>query len=195
MTLLHMIGKKPIIAALRSPEDVSMAINSPVDNIFFMGGSINEIIDAVRLAKAANKGAFIHVDLVRGLSSTDVETIAFISNHVKADGIVTPKKHLIREAKKVNLYGVLHLFTLDSVALSNGFKSIKSAEPDAIELMPGVIPKTIEFFSNELEEIPIIASGLVQTEDEVRASLEAGATSLSVSAKHLWNLQFQDIYV
>ncbi|MBP3950103.1 glycerol-3-phosphate responsive antiterminator [Bacillus suaedae] len=193
MSILHRIGQKPIIAALRSPAEVESAIQSSIDNIFFMGGSIQEIIKAVEIAKQANKGTFIHVDLIRGLSSTDTEAIQFIADYVGADGIVTPKKHLIREAKKAGLFAILHLFVLDSLALESGFKSIKSAEPDAIELMPGVIPKTIQRFSEQLEDIPIIASGLIQSKEEVIASLESGATSLSVSGKDLWSLTFQDL--
>ncbi len=192
MSLLYRIGNNPIIAAVRKPEDVEAALDSRVENIFFMGGKVKEIIHAVRLTKERKKGAFVHLDLIRGLSSTDKESVDFVSDYIGADGIVTPKSHLIKEAKRVGLYGILHLFVLDSLALKNGLKVAENVQPDAIELMPGVITKTIHSLSEMITDIPIVASGLIQTKEEAAESLHAGATSLSVSEAALWNLTFQD---
>ncbi|MCZ8513883.1 glycerol-3-phosphate responsive antiterminator [Paenibacillus filicis] len=153
MSLLYAFGKKPTIAAVRKPCDVNLALESQVDNLFFMGGNVKEIIEAVRLTKDTNKGAFDHVDLIRGLSNMDKETVDFIADYVQADGIVTPKIHLIKEAKRAGLYGILHLFILDSLALVNSLKLAQNIEPDGIELMPGTIPKIIREFSDVVEDI------------------------------------------
>jgi len=195
MSLLYKIGSKPIIAAVRKPQDIELAIESQIDNLFFMGGTIQEIIAAVRLAKEAGKGTFVHPDLIKGLSSTDRETVSFIAEYVGADGIVSPKSHVIKEAKRCGLYGVLHLFVLDSLAFESGLRLIEQVLPDAVELMPGVIPKIIQRFSEAWEEIPIIASGLIQTKAEAELCLQAGATSLSVSEPLLWSLTFEDLEV
>ncbi|MGJ9458986.1 glycerol-3-phosphate responsive antiterminator [Oceanobacillus sp. CF4.6] len=193
MSLLHVIGKKPIIAAIRNFDDFQKAIDSKVENIFFMGGDVQEVIEGVKLAKEHNKGSFIHIDLIRGISSTDKETISFIKHCIEANGIVTPKKHLIREAKNYELYAIFHLFILDSLALKNGSSVVESIQPDAIDLMPGVIPKIIHKFASDFNDIPIIASGLIQTVEEAKISLDAGATALAVSNTELWNLTFEDL--
>ncbi|WP_052702876.1 glycerol-3-phosphate responsive antiterminator [Paenibacillus beijingensis] len=193
MSLLYRIGNNPIIAAVRRPEDVDAALDSRVENLFFMGGNVKEIIHAVGRTKERNKGAFVHLDLIRGLSSTDKESVDFVADYIGADGIVTPKSHLIKEAKRAGLYGILHLFVLDSSALKNGLKMAGNVQPDAIELMPGVITKIVQSLSDTITDIPIIASGLIQTKEEAASSLHAGATSLSVSDQTLWNLSFQDL--
>jgi len=193
MSLLYKIGSKPIIAALRDPAHIGKAIESQVDNIFFMGGTLREIVHAVREASAAGKGTFVHLDLVRGLSSTDKETVEFVAEYVGADGIVTPKSHLIKEAKRIGLYGILHLFVLDSLALVNGLKMLDSIQPDGIEIMPGTLNKVIKRFAEASDKIPIIASGLIQTTAEAADSLQAGATALSVSAPELWSCTFDDL--
>ncbi|MFE0555882.1 glycerol-3-phosphate responsive antiterminator [Paenibacillus sp. NPDC058910] len=168
MSLLYQIGQRPVIAALRSVDRLDDALESGADHLFFMGGSVNELVPAVRAAKERGKGAFVHLDLVRGLSSTDKESVDFIRSFVGADGIVTPKSHLIKEAKRAGLYAILHLFALDSLALDNGRKL---AQPDAVELMPGVIPKAIAALADALPDIPIIASGLIQTQQEAAAAV------------------------
>ncbi|WP_456277052.1 glycerol-3-phosphate responsive antiterminator [Bacillus sp. AK128] len=194
MSLLHLIGNKPIIAALRKPEYFEEALNSKVDNIFFMGGNITEIIEMVALCKEAKVGSFVHVDLVRGLSSTDKEAVSFIADYVGADGIVTPKSHLIKEANKLNLFSVLHLFAIDTLAVENGIKMVKNVEPDAVEIMPGLLHKVIEEFADQFENIPIIGSGLIHSKEEVTQSLQAGATALSVSNRDLWSLTFSEVF-
>ncbi|CAK4869275.1 unnamed protein product [Aphanomyces euteiches] len=174
-------------------DNLEIALDSRVDNLFFMGGSVTDLIQAVRLAKERNKGTFVHLDLIRGLSSTDKESIDFIRDFIGADGIITPKSHLVKEAKRAGLFAILHLFVLDSLALSNGLKMVKAVQPDAVELMPGLIPKVVSLLSEAFADIPIIASGLIQTKDEVVQILNAGATSLSVSEKSLWSFTFQDL--
>ncbi|WP_087974782.1 glycerol-3-phosphate responsive antiterminator [Oceanobacillus rekensis] len=193
MSLLHLIGKKPIIAALRNMDDFQKAIDSKVDNIFFMGGDVKQVIEGVQLAKKHNKGSFLHTDLIKGISNTDKETISFIKHYIQADGIVTPKRHLIREANKNELYAIFHLFILDSLALTNGTSVVKSIQPDAIELMPGVVPKIIDKFASGFTDTPIISSGLIQTVEEAKISLDAGSTALAVSNVELWNLTFEDL--
>ncbi|WP_067725124.1 glycerol-3-phosphate responsive antiterminator [Oceanobacillus damuensis] len=193
MSLLHLIGKKPIIAALRDIDDFQKAIDSNVDNIFYMGGDVQQVIEGVRLAKEHNKRSFIHIDLIKGISNTDKETISFIKHYIQADGIVTPKKHLIREANKHELYAIFHLFILDSLSMMNGTSVVESVQPDAIDLMPGVIPKIINKFATDFIDIPIISSGLIQTVEEAKISLDAGATALAVSNGDLWNLTFDEL--
>lgn len=194
MSLLHKIGQKPVIAAIRNSGDVEAAIRSKVDNIFFMSGTLADIGKNVKQAREAGIGTFVHLDLIRGLSSTDKESIAFIAEFIKADGIVTPKGHLIKEAKKLGLYAIYHLFILDTTAMNNAFKMIESVEPDAIELMPGLLEKVITSFAKTFEQIPIIASGLIHTREEAVRCLQAGATSLSVSQQELWGLTFGELF-
>jgi glycerol uptake operon antiterminator len=193
MSFLHKIGSRPVIAALRTMDDLEIALDSNVENLFFMGGSVTDLIQAVRLAKGRNKGAFVHLDLIRGLSNTDKESVDFIRDYIGADGIVTPKSHLIKEAKRIGLFAILHLFVIDSLALSKGLELAQAVRPDAVELMPGLIHKVVSSLSESLPDIPIIASGLIQTKEEAIEILNAGATSLSVSNQSLWSLTFGDI--
>ncbi|MBP3962566.1 glycerol-3-phosphate responsive antiterminator [Paenibacillus lignilyticus] len=193
MQLLYKVGKNPIIAAVRKPEDLGDALRSPVDNVFFMGGTVLELVQSVRLTKEAGKGAFVHLDLIKGLSSTDRESLEWIAKYAGADGVISPKSHIIKEAKRFGLYGILHLFVIDTVALENGLKLSRQVDPDGIELMPGVIDKVIRTFSELLSDKLIIASGLIQTREEVNTALNAGATSLSVSNKELWNITFDQL--
>src|SRR5690606_33296931 len=104
---------------------------------------------------------------IRGLSSIDKEVLPFIVEYMGADGIIIPKSHLIKDAQKIGLYAILHFFILDSLALENALKLATKIKPDGIELMPGVVEKVVSRFTEELPDIPVIASGLIETVEEV----------------------------
>ncbi|THF74813.1 glycerol-3-phosphate responsive antiterminator [Cohnella fermenti] len=193
MALLHRLAQSPIIAAVRSPDKLEEALNSNAANLFIMGGSLNTLPPMVKAAKAQSKGVFVHLDLIRGLSSTDKESLEFIREQIDPDGIITPKGHLIKEAKRIGLHAILHLFVIDSLAMANGLSLSQSIRPDAIEVMPGTIAKVVSHFAESLPDIPIVSSGLIQSREEAAEMLNAGATALSVSEQTLWQLSFSDL--
>jgi glycerol uptake operon antiterminator len=55
---------------------------------------------------------------------------------------------------------------------------------DAIEILPGVMPKIINKIA-AISKIPIIAGGLISDKEDVRLALEAGAISVSASSTEL----------
>jgi len=191
--LLYRLAEKPVIAALRELSQLETALDSGVDICFFMGGSINEMKDAVARAQERKVGAFIHIDLVKGLSRSDKEAVDFVAGYIGADGIITPKAHLIQEAKRNGLFAVQHLFIIDSLAVGNAMRMVESVKPDAIEIMPGVIPKTIAGFADVFHHIPIIASGLIETPAEAKQCLDAGAMGISTSERGLWGLTYDQL--
>ena len=74
---------------------------------------------------------------------------------------------------------------LDSSSLDNSLKSALELRQDAVEIMPGIIPKIIKKTCEKLH-IPVIAGGLIEDKHEVITALEAGATSISTSRIDLW---------
>ena len=77
------------------------------------------------------------------------------------------------------------LFLLDSSAMDISINSAKKIKPDAIEILPGLVPKLIAAVKKEVD-IPIVTGGFIETEEEVRSCLAAGALSASTSHKPLW---------
>ena len=63
--------------------------------------------------------------------------------------------------------------------------SAKKIKPDAVEILPGLVPKLIAQVHEELST-PIITGGFIQTEAEVLSCIEAGALASSTSHKSLW---------
>ena len=88
---------------------------------------------------------------------------------------------MVRLAKEFSLFTVQRLCLLDSHGVESMDGIWKSATPDFVEIMPGVVTNAIECFSKG--NTPVIAGGLIETKAEVTAAIGAGAVAISTGKK------------
>lgn len=178
------IEDNPIIAAINNVKQMDEAIKSPCKIVFLLTGDILNIEEIVRVLRENDKLVFVHVDLIGGFSK-DIISLKYISKYIKPDGIITTKSNLVKVAKELNIFTIQRLFLLDSLALVSGINSIKTIRPDAVEILPGIMPKIIEEIRLETR-IPVIAGGLIRDKSDVIGGLNAGAIGISTSNKDVW---------
>ncbi|MFZ5969659.1 MAG: glycerol-3-phosphate responsive antiterminator [Bacillota bacterium] len=178
------VQDNPIIAAVNHPEKLEQAIQSPCEIVFLMTGSIFDLKNTVERVKSNGMDIYIHIDLMDGFSKDEV-ALRYIHDAIKPDGIITTKANLIKIAKKLDMFVIQRLFILDSLSLETGIKSIHVTKPDAIEILPGIMPKVIQQIHEETR-IPIIAGGLIKDKDDIIQSLKAGAIGISTSSPNVW---------
>jgi glycerol uptake operon antiterminator len=188
-----LIKNNPIIAAVRDVSLMEKAVLSPVETIFLMTGDIFSIEHCVEMSRKYNKSIFLHVDLIKGIAN-DREGIKYLSKKVMPDGIVSTKNQLIQAAKKEGLLTVQHLFMLDTQAFENGVRNFSNVKPDAIEIMPGLMPRVIREFREKID-CPIITAGLIKHPNEIREAVEAGTHGVAIGDPALWNLDFKTIEI
>ncbi|QQK82014.1 glycerol-3-phosphate responsive antiterminator [Salicibibacter cibi] len=174
-----------VIAAISSENQIQEAIDSSCNVAFLLLGNILSLPHYVTKLKESNVRVFVHMDLVEGLSN-DRSAIKFIVEKVKPTGIITTKSYIIKIAKKYNLLTVQRLFIIDRNAITKGLQMVSDSKPDAIELMPGVLPKAIDQFATA-SHLPIIVGGLIDTKQEIHVALETGALAVSMTSNDLWN--------
>lgn len=179
--LLEKLEICPIVAAVHS-ELFSDAILSPAEVVFLLEGDIVSVGENISLAHQKGKMVFIHIDLLKGIGK-DRQGVEFLKK-LGADGIISTRAALVKAAKDLDLLAIQRCFALDSQGLYSIEDMINSANPDLMEIMPGVISKVIEHFSKK--SIPVISGGLIETKSEVTAALAAGAVAVSTGKKELW---------
>ncbi len=177
---------KPIAAAIRTEKDFSTALRSDVDMVFLLHSSIMTVNQCVKEIHGAGKKAFIHVDFAEGIGK-DRAGLEFLAKQ-GVDGVLTTRTNIVKMAKEFDLVTVQRFFMVDSHSVGTSVESIKISKPDIIEIMPGIITKKIKEFSEKVD-MPIIAGGIVETIDEVRAALAAGATVVSTGEAELWSMR------
>lgn len=176
--------KNPIIAGVKSIENLEDALKSDCEIIFLLSGTIFDLKDTVNKIKEKGKLVFIHVDLLDGFSK-DVTALKYISSEICPDGIISTKNNLLKSAKSLGLLVVQRVFIIDSLSIETAVKASHLINPDAIEIMPGIMPRIIRKLCSA-SDIPVIVGGLVSEESDVKIAVESGALGVSTSSKEIW---------
>ena len=182
--MLEIIAEFPVIAAVKDEKELKESLMTDCKVIFILFGNICNISEIVEKIKNKDKLAIIHADLVQGLSAK-TEVIDYLKLNTKADGIISTKGNLVKYAVEIGLIGILRNFIIDSMAMENVNKQVSLANPDMIEIMPGIMPEIIEKIKSELK-LPLIAGGLISEKKDVIAALAAGADAVSTTKIGLW---------
>jgi len=177
----------PVIAAVKDDQGLEKCcMSNDIRIVFILYGDVCTVKTIVERIKESGKIAVVHVDLIGGLSGKEV-VVDFIRQNTQADGIISTKPALVKRAKELNLYTVLRVFILDSMAFENIPKQMSVARPDVIEILPGLMPKIITRVSR-LVRVPVIAGGLISEKEDVVAALSAGAISVSTTNPSVWEM-------
>lgn len=180
-----MFENRECIASIHNSESLTIALANPrLKHLFLLYGDIMNIGDIMQQINNANKKAFLHVDFIKGLS-TDSRGLQYVAEIIQPYGIVSTRGQVIQHAKKHQLKTIQRLFLIDSNAVQTGLKSVKMSSPDAVEAMPGLMPRVISDLSNEID-LPIVAGGLFKTKEELTSALDAGAVAVSAGNPALW---------
>lgn len=174
-----------VIAAVRTMDEFDKAIHSPVSIIFHLSPDLHTLSEIAKGAHLAGKKVFIHMDLATGIGK-DKSGIVYAKN-VGIDGIISTRVNIIRTARECGMFTVQRFFIVDSHSVDTTVDAIKSAKPDMIEIMPGVLVKAIKTLRTKMD-IPIIAGGLIETVEEVALITEGGAAAISTGKPDLWSL-------
>lgn len=174
----------PVIAAVKDDEELERALASECTVVFLLYGTILNIKELVQRIKAVEKLAFIHIDLVEGMSARDISA-DFIAGRTEADGIISTHPNLIRRARELGLLSIQRFFMLDSLSFANVLR--QSSNADVVDVLPGAIPSVISRLVKEVRQ-PLIASGLLLDKSDVVAALSAGAVAVSTTSERLWSV-------
>jgi len=178
------VNKDKIIAAVRDDKAFLEALKSKVRIIFDLSPSIESLEEKVEKCQKYDKLFFIHIDLAEGIGK-DKAGLKYVKK-CGVDGIISTRVQLIKLANDVGLKTVQRTFIVDSQSIDTAISSFKT-KPDMAEIMPGVLSAKVIERICESVDMPVIAGGLIETEEEVDAALLAGATMVSTGKAELWD--------
>lgn len=178
----ELLQASPVIAAVKNDEGLAHALESDCAVVFILYGTILNIGEIVGKIKTAGKLAFVHTDLVEGLSNREI-TVDFLAEGTRADGVISTRPNLIHRAKELGLITVQRFFLLDSLAFENVVR--QSSHADVVDILPGAMPGVIRRLSQRVAQ-PVIASGLLMDKHDVCSALSAGAIAVSTTCEVLW---------
>jgi glycerol uptake operon antiterminator len=173
-----------VIFAARDPADVLTVVSDMEPTwVFLLGGNGREVLGASKLLSERGFCVFIHVDMLRGITN-DTQGIALLASLGHPAGIITTHPSAAIAAKKAGLLTIERIFLLDSSSVESGLRNVARTEPDAVEVLPGVLPEQITRVADAID-VPLIAGGLITQMDQVVAAHKAGALGVSTSTIRL----------
>ncbi|MBQ1431049.1 MAG: glycerol-3-phosphate responsive antiterminator [Anaerovoracaceae bacterium] len=175
---------KKVVASVRTDDEFKAALRSDAKVIFLQNTSITNADEQIRLAHDYGKTVFIHTDFMEGIGK-DKAGLQYLRK-LGCDGMLSTRTGMIRHGKDVGLLTVQRFFIVDTHSVDTAIDSIKIGKPDFVEIMPGVIEKTIKRFASEVDT-PVIAGGLINKTEEVDQALSSGAVAVSTGQSSLWN--------
>lgn len=175
---------QPVLPAVNKIKDVEAVIASPLQHMVLLGGHIGQLKSVVELAKAHGKQIFLHADLIDGLKN-DEHAADFLCQFIQPAGIISTRASVVMRTKQRGLIAIQRMFLIDSDAMERSYRVIEKSNPDFIEVLPGIIPEAIQEVKRQTG-IPVIAGGLIKSQQHIEAALEAGATAITTSRKELW---------
>ncbi len=175
-----------IIAAVRKEDEFQAALCSGCGIIFDLSPDILTLKERVNAAHGNNKKLYIHIDLAGGIGK-DKSGIAFAKS-VGVDGIISTRVNIIKLARELKMHTVQRFFIVDSHSVDTTVDAIAASRADMIEVMPGIAGKAIKKL-RETVSTPIIAGGLIETAEELKAATESGASAVSTGSRMLWEME------
>lgn len=184
--ILKILTNGPVIPAARSMEGFKAALaHTVVPGVVLLFGDINSLPGLIAQAKEHKKCIILHVDLFDGIGK-DKAGIRFLAR-LGITAIITTKTHLCKLAREEGMIVIQRLFLMDSDSLRTGLNLVRSFKPDAIEILPGSVPASVVKKIIDETGLPILAGGLIRTQEDVDHAIERGISAVSTSRQELWD--------
>lgn len=179
-----LLNGQGVLPAVKKAKDIEAVASSPFRYIILLGGHVGQLKHLVELAERFGKRVLIHADLIDGLKN-DEFAAEFLCQSIRPAGLISTRASVVQRTKQNGLLAVQRLFLIDSEALERSYALFEKTRPDYIEVLPGIIPSMIEEVKQR-SGVPVIAGGLIRTQEQVREALAAGAAAITTSRKELW---------
>lgn len=184
--LIYDLHKNPIVAAIHDQKDLETVKGSAVKAVFILNSDVIALKQMIDTLQAAQKHVYVHLDLIKGISSSK-EGVKFLKEFYQPDGLITTHSSLVRYAKRLNFFVIQRLFILDSINLKSGIQSIRDNNPDAVEILPGIMDSITKKIAGSINP-PLIVGGLISSKKDVIGALNSEAMGISTSKKEIWNM-------
>jgi len=183
--LLRRLADFPCGAAVKLDDDLEAALHSRPGVVFVLRGNGLELAPVVHRIHAAGRLAAVHLDLVDGLS-TDAAGVRWLVR-CGVDAIISSHGQAVGSARAEGVVAIQRVLCSTLTALELGLAAVGRANPDIVELLPGVIlPEVADLVLPRLA-VPLLAGGFIRDAGDVRSVLAAGALAVTTSERALWN--------
>ena len=104
----------PVIAVVRSAEELAEALTSRVSAIEIRSGDLASLPALIDRVRAARKSVLLYPELIAGLGR-DPAAIDFLCGYARPTAIVSTKKQILQKARACGLITIFQIFMIDTL--------------------------------------------------------------------------------
>jgi len=186
-SLFKILKDNPIIPCTDNFDDILESRFDKIKVVLIHENTILDIKELIKKNKEAKKTIILSLEALKGIAC-DEYGLRFIKEYLNIDMVTASSPRLIKLAKKLGFFTIQTLFIIDTKSLERTVSLAKQSKPHMIDIRPGMaIIKTNKFLKNNLKEFPIICSGLIRNESDIKEILSHDVAGLTTSNKKLWD--------
>ena len=114
----------PVIAVVRSAEELAEALTSRVSAIEIRSGDLASLPALIDRVRAARKSVLLYPELIAGLGR-DPAAIDFLCGYARPTAIVSTKKQILQKARACGLITIFQIFMIDTQAFETGIQTAR----------------------------------------------------------------------
>jgi len=145
-------------------------------NLFELAGPLSHV-------QKRGIAVYVSVDHIDGIHA-DNAGLHYLAHTLHVQGIVSSHPRTLALGKTLGLETIQRIFALDSTGMDAALESVDTTSVDLLDISPALaVPHVIAQLRGSR---PFIASGLLQTTQQVHTVLRAGAVAVVVARDELW---------
>src|SRR5436853_6615678 len=178
--LLSITSQCKIIPIIESRVQFTQVFDSKhVNSVLLRHCNLFDFTTLLTEAQKRSLSVYVNIDHIDGIHA-DAAGLRYLAEYLQVSGIISNHPRILSQGKNFGLETIQRIFAVDSTGLEMALESVDTHCVDLLDISPAlVVPYVIPSLTPPLP-LPFIASGLVQTPQQLEAVLHAGAAGVAV---------------
>jgi len=178
--------RHPVIATLYGLEQVDAFVDSAAEVSIVANVELRKLQPVIATLAQAGKYVIVNIDSCEGLSQ-DKGGVDYLAD-IGVASLVSTRVATIQRANRAGMVTMQKVFVTDRSTWPRSVKALEQSDPNLVQIMPA--PMLAHLPEADRKGLPpIVTSGFVCNQDDIRSALAHGAVAVSTSDRKLWHLE------
>lgn len=183
-SLLTLSTQCKVIPLIENRTQLMRVLNTHNTNaIFLRHCNLFELAGPLEQVQRCSIATYVSIDHTDGIHA-DSAGLQYLTHTLHIDGIVSSHPRTLALGKALGLETIQRIFALDSTGIEAALESVDTSFVDILDISPALVVPHIT--SSLRGSRPFIASGLIQTTQQIHTVLHTGAIAVVVAHDALW---------
>ena len=154
-----------------------------INAIFLRHCNLFDLASPLEQVQKRNIAVYVSIDHIDGIHA-DSAGLQYLAQTMHIQGIVSSHPRTLALGKQLGLETIQRIFALDSTGMEAALESVDMTSVDILDISPALV---VPHVASKIQGLhPFIASGLIQTMQQMHTVVRAGAIGVVVARDELW---------